>query len=83
MSEQVLEQDKYKIYEVVLIDGQYEATIRDIFTRTVRKDEDTIEVYVSYRLHEKDWWYEEILPHRVQKLNGELNFGDKNARIRR
>lgn len=79
MSEQVLEQDKYKIYEVVLIDGQYEATIRDIFTRTVRKDEDTVEVYVSYRLHEKDWWYEEILPHRVQKLNGELNFGDKKC----
>ena len=79
MSEQVLEQDKYKIYEVVLIDGQYEATIRDIYTRTVRKDEDTVEVYVSYRLHEKDWWYEEILPHRVQKLNGELNFGDKKC----
>lgn len=79
MSEQVLEQDKYKIYEVVLIDGQYEATIRDIYTRTVRKDEDTVEVYVSYRLHEKDWWHEEILPHRVQKLNGELNFGDKKC----
>jgi hypothetical protein len=79
MSEQVLEQDKYKIYEVVLIDGQYEATIRDIFTRTVRKDEDTVEVYVSYRLHEKDWWWQEILPHRVQKLNGELNFGDKKC----
>ena len=45
----------------------------------VRKDEDTVEVYVSYRLHEKDWWYEEILPHRVQKLNGELNFGDKKC----
>uniref|UniRef100_A0AB38Z496 Uncharacterized protein n=1 Tax=Klebsiella phage vB_KpnM_Iguana_ER37 TaxID=3076781 RepID=A0AB38Z496_9CAUD len=83
MSEQILEQDKYKIYEIVLIDGQYEATIRDIYTRTVRKDEDTVEVYVSYRLHEKDWWYEEILPHRVQKLNDELNFGEKNARIRR
>ena len=79
MSEQILEQDKYKIYEIVLIDGQYEATIRDIYTRTVRKDEDTVEVYVSYRLHEKDWWYEEILPHRVQKLNGELNFGDKEC----
>ncbi|QKE60598.1 hypothetical protein KPP_11851 [Klebsiella phage KPP-1] len=79
MSEQVLEQDKYKIYEVVLVDGQFEATIRDIYTRTVRKDEDTVEVYVSYRLHEKDWWYEEILPHRVQKLNGELNFGDKKC----
>lgn len=79
MSEQILEQDKYKIYETVLIDGQYEATIRDIYTRTVRKDEDTVEVYVSYRLHEKDWWYEEILPHRVQKLNGELNFGDKKC----
>ena len=52
MSEQILEQDKYKIYETVLIDGQYEATIRDIYTRTVRKDEDTVEVYVSYRLHE-------------------------------
>ena len=79
MSEQILEQDKYKIYEIVLIDGQYEATIRDIYTRTVRKDEDTVEVYVSYRLHEKDWWYEDILPHRVQKLNGELNFGDKKC----
>lgn len=79
MSEQILEQDKYKIYEIVLIDGQYEATIRDIYTRTVRKDEDIVEVYVSYRLHEKDWWYEEILPHRVQKLNGELNFGDKKC----
>lgn len=79
MSEEVLEQDKYKIYEVVLVDGQFEATIRDIYTRTVRKDEDTVEVYVSYRLHEKDWWYEEILPHRVQKLNGELNFGDKKC----
>lgn len=79
MSEQVLEQDKYKIYEVVLVDGQFEATIRDIYTRTARKDEDTVEVYVSYRLHEKDWWYEEILPHRVQKLNGELNFGDKKC----
>lgn len=79
MSEQVLEQDKYKIYEVVLVDGQFEATIRDIYTRTVRKDKDTFEVYVSYRLHEKDWWYEEILPHRVQKLNGELNFGDKKC----
>ncbi len=79
MSEQILEQDKYKIYEIVLIDGQYEATIRDIYTRTVRKDEDTVEVYVSYRLYEKDWWYEEILPHRVQKLNGELNFGDKKC----
>ncbi|UYA58047.1 hypothetical protein [Klebsiella phage DP] len=79
MSEQVLEQDKYKIYEVVLVDGQFEATIRDIYTLTVRKDEDTVEVYVSYRLHEKDWWYEEILPHRVQKLNGELNFGDKKC----
>ena len=79
MSEHILEQDKYKIYEIVLIDGQYEATIRDIYTRTVRKDEDTVEVYVSYRLHEKDWWYEEILPHRVQKLNGELNFGDKEC----
>lgn len=79
MSEQILEQDKYKIYEIVLIDGQYEATIRDIYTRTVRKDEDTVEVYVSYRLHEKDWWYEEILPHRVQKLNDELNFGDKKC----
>lgn len=83
MSEEVLEQDKYKIYEVVLVDGQFEATIRDIYTRTVRKDEDTVEVYVSYRLHEKDWWWQEILPHRVQKLNGELNFGDKNAEIRR
>lgn len=79
MSEQILEQDKYKIYEIVLIDGQYEATIRDIYTRTVRKDEDTVEVYVSYRLHEKDWWWQEILPHRVQKLNGELNFGDKKC----
>lgn len=79
MSEQVLEQDKYKIYEVVLVDGQFEATIRDIYTRTVRKDDDTVEVYVSYRLHEKDWWYEEILAHRVQKLNGELNFGDKKC----
>ena len=83
MSEEVLEQDKYKIYEVVLVDGQFEATIRDIYTRTVRKDEDTVEVYVSYRLHEKDWWWQEILPHRVQKLYGELNFGDKNAEIRR
>ena len=79
MSEEVLEQDKYKIYEVVLVDGQFEATIRDIYTRTVRKDEDTVEVYVSYRLHEKDWWWQEILPHRVQKLNGELNFGDKKC----
>ncbi|WPK37631.1 hypothetical protein [Escherichia phage AV124] len=79
MSEQILEQDKYKIYEVVLVDGQFEATIRDIYTRTVRKDEDTVEVYVSYRLHEKDWWWQEILPHRVQKLNGELNFGDKKC----
>lgn len=79
MSEEVLEQDKYKIYEVVLVDGQFEATIRDIYTRTVRKDEDTVDVYVSYRLHEKDWWWQEILPHRVQKLNGELNFGDKKC----
>lgn len=79
MSEQVLEQDKYKFNEVVLVDGQFEATIRDIYTRTVRKDKDTVEVYVSYRLHEKDWWYEEILPHRVQKLNGELNFGEKKC----
>lgn len=79
MSEEVLEQDKYKIYEVVLVDGQFEATIRDIYTRTVRKDEGTVEVYVSYRLHEKDWWWQEILPHRVQKLNGELNFGDKKC----
>ena len=79
MSEEVLEQDKYKIYEVVLVDGKFEATIRDIYTRTVRKDEDTVEVYVSYRLHEKDWWWQEILPHRVQKLNGELNFGDKKC----
>lgn len=72
MPHKIEEQFKYKFNEIVLIDGQYEATIRDIFTRTVRKDEDTVEVYVSYRLHEKDWWYEEILPHRVQKLNGEL-----------
>lgn len=70
MTEKVEEQFKYKFNEIVLIDGQYEATIRDIYTRTVRKDEDTVEVHVSYRLHEKDWWYEDILPHRVQKLNG-------------
>lgn len=79
MSEKVEEQSKYKFNEIVLIDGQYEATIRDIYTRTVRKDEDTVEVYVSYRLHEKDWWYEEILPHRVEKLKGELNFGEKKC----
>ena len=58
MPHKIEEQFKYKFNEIVLIDGQYEATIRDIFTRTVRKDEDTVEVYVSYRLHEKDWWYE-------------------------
>lgn len=79
MSDKVEEQFKYKFNEIVLVDGQFEATIRDIYTRTVRKDEDTVEVYVSYRLHEKDWWYEEILPPRVQKLNGELNFGDKKC----
>lgn len=82
MSEQILEQDKYKFYEVVLVDGQFEATIRDIYTRTVRvegKDgeEDTFVTHVSYRMHEKEWWYEEILPHRVQKLNGKINFGVK------
>lgn len=68
MSEQILEQDKYKFNEIVLIDGQFEATIRDIYTKTVRKDEDTVEVYVSYRLHEKDWWWQEISPERVSKL---------------
>lgn len=82
MSEEILEQDKYKYNEIVLIDGQFEATIRDIFTRTYRikgedGQEDTYGTHVSYRLHEKDWWYEEILPHRVQKLNGKLNFGAK------
>lgn len=82
MSEQILEQDKYKFNEIVLVDGQFEATIRDIYTRNYRVkgeegQEDTFATHVSYRLHEKDWWYEEILPHRVQKLNGKLNFGDK------
>ena len=83
MSDKVEEQFKYKFNEIVLVDGQFEATIRDIYTRTVRKDEDTVEVYVSYRLHEKDWWYEEILPHRVQKLNGSFTLEIKNAEIRR
>lgn len=68
MPHKIEEQFKYKFNEIVLIDGQYEATIRDIFTRTVRKDEDTVEVYVSYRLHEKDWWRQEISPERVSKL---------------
>lgn len=72
MSEQIREQDKYKIGEIVLVDGQFEATIRDIFTRCVKTiDEDgeeSFDIYVSYRLHEKDWWYEEILPNRIQKL---------------
>lgn len=82
MSEQILEQDKYKFNEIILVDGQSEATIRDIYTRAVRvpgKDgeEDTFITHVSYRLHEKDWWYEEVLPHRVQKLNGKINFGVK------
>ncbi|AUE23296.1 hypothetical protein Ro1_00070 [Raoultella phage Ro1] len=68
MSEKVEEQFKYRFNEIVLVDGQFEATIRDIYTRTIRKDEDTIEVYVSYRLHEKDWWWQEISPERVSKL---------------
>lgn len=76
----MLEQEKYKIYEVVLVDGQYEATIRDIYTRTVRikgenGEDDRLETYVSYRLHEKEWWYEEVLPPRIQKLDGKINFG--------
>lgn len=76
MTDQIKEQFKYKIHEVVLIDSEFEATIRDIYTRTVREEDGNINTYVSYRLHEKNWWYEEILPHRVQKLKGELNFGD-------
>jgi len=81
MQEEIKEQDKYKFNEIVLVDGQFEATIRDIYTRTVRVNRDDEEeeliCHVSYRLHEKDWWYEEILPHRIQKLNGKLNFGGK------
>ena len=61
----------FKIGEVVLVDDQFEATIRDIFTRTIKDENGDHDVYLSYRLHEKDWWYEEILPHRIKKLKGE------------
>lgn len=82
MTEEILEQDKYKFNEIVLVDGQFEATIRDIYTKTIRVkgengEEDTFKTHVSYRMHEKDWWYEEILPHRVQKLESKLNFGGR------
>lgn len=80
MSDVILEQDKYKFHEIVLVDGQFEATIRDIYTKTMRVkgkegEEDTFETHVSYRMHEKDWWYEDVATNRVQKLEGKLNFG--------
>lgn len=63
----------YKIYEKVLVDGK-EATIRDIYTRAYRDDDDEIKIFVSYRIHEKEWWAQDVLPERVKKLKGEMNF---------
>ena len=63
----------YKIYEKVLVDGK-EATIRDIYTRAYRDEGNEIKIYLSYRIHEKEWWGEDVHPSRVQKLKGEMNF---------
>lgn len=65
--------EQYKIYEIVLVDGQ-EATIRDIYHRAYRDSEGEIRLHTSYRMHEKQWQAQDVLPHRVQKLHGEMNF---------
>lgn len=68
----------YKIYEIVLVDGK-EATIRDIYNKTIRikgedSEEDSFMTVWSYRIHEKEWWGQDVKPERIQKLNGELRF---------
>lgn len=74
-------QSPYRIHEIVLVDG-VEATIRDIYNKTVRikgegTEEDTFITVWSYRIHEKPWWGQDVLPHRIEKLNGELRFEEK------
>lgn len=71
----------YKIYEIVLVDGK-EATIRDIYNKVVRVkglngEEDSFETVWSYRIHEKEFWSQDVKPDRIQKLNGELRFEEK------
>lgn len=68
----------YKVYEKVLVDG-VEATIRDIYCKTFRirgtnGEEDKFIRHLTYRIHEKAFWCQDVAFERIQKLNGEINF---------
>lgn len=74
-------ENTYKIYEIVLVDGK-EATIRDIYNKTVRiksedGEQDSFMTIWSYRIHEKEFWGQDVKPERIQKLKGELRFEEK------
>lgn len=79
---------KFKINERVLCCG-VEATIRDIYTRTFRyEDENGIEkhgCFLSYRLLESEWQALDIRHELLEKLNGEVlttsRLMPKNIRI--
>ena len=70
----------FKMHEKVLCCG-VEATIRDIYTRTFRyEDEDGNDqhgCFLSYRMHEREWQALDIRHEDLQKLNGEISFQHK------
>lgn len=70
----------YKIHEVVLCRG-VQATIRDIYTRTFRYEDengdDQFGCHLSYRMHEKEFQAIDVPFEDIQKLNGDVNFQNK------
>lgn len=70
----------FKMHEKVLCCG-VEATIRDIYTRTFRYEDDEgndqFGCFLSYRMHEREWQSLDIRHEDLQKLNGEISFQNK------
>lgn len=54
----------FKIGDKVVVDGYKEGTVQDIYTRVYFEDGEK-KTQVSYRLKEKDFWYEEFSEKRV------------------
>lgn len=70
----------FKMHEKVLCCG-VEATIRDIYTRTFRYEDeagnDQFGCFLSFRMHEPAWQALDIRFEQIEKLNGEISFQNK------
>ncbi len=70
----------FKIHEKVLCCG-VEATIRDIYTRTYRYEDehgkDQFGCFLSYRMHEKEWQAIDVRFEQLEKLKGEVSKPNK------